>query len=357
MTSHSTTGPDTNSAPGASPRQAPSRSSARGVVVVSGGTAGVGRAVVREFAEHGYDVAVLARGNAGLDGAVADVEAQGRRALGLPVDAADLRAVEAAADDVERELGEIDVWVNVAFVGALRYFWDTDEDLYRRITDVTYMSQVNGTRVALARMRPRDRGSIVQVGSALGFRGIPLQSAYCGAKHAVKGFTESVITELKHEGSNVHVGMVQLPGMNTPQFNWNSNEFDEHPMPVAPIFQPEPAARAVRFVAENHRRNMWVGVSTAYTILGNRVAPWFLDWYLAKTGISGQLTDKGERWGSNAFEPKDETRDAGAHGAFDSKAHPHDPWSWASMHRLSVGAAALGSGLLAAALVVQRTRG
>src|SRR3954451_3075752 len=313
----------------------------RKVAVVTGGSAGVGRAVVREFAAHGYDVAVLARGQAGLDGAVADVEQCGARGLGIVTDVASLSEVEGAAERVERDLGPIDVWVNVAFVGALRFFWDTDDETYRRITDVTYMGQVNGTRVALSRMRPRDRGVIVQVGSALGFRGIPLQSAYCGAKHAMKGFTESVITELKHERSKVRVCMVQLPGVNTTQFDWNDNEFPEHPQPVAPIFQPEVPERAVRFVAEHPRRNMWVGVSPAYTVLGNRVAPWFLDSYLGRKGVQGQLSDKdGPRYGSNVEEPRDQSVDAGAHGMFDEKAHAHDPWSWMSMHRRSIGATA-----------------
>jgi NAD(P)-dependent dehydrogenase (short-subunit alcohol dehydrogenase family) len=328
------------------------RASGRKVVVVSGGSAGVGRAVVREFAQHGYDVAVIARGKTGVDGAVADVEAAGGRGLGIPCDAADLSQVETAAAQVERDLGPIDVWVNVAFVGALKFFWDTDDETYRRITEVTYYGQVNGTRVALSYMRPRDRGVVVQVGSALAFRGIPLQSAYCGAKHAVKGFTESVITELLHEGSKVKVCMVQLPGVNTVQFDWNDNEFDEHPMPVPPIFQPELPARAVRFVAEHPRRNMWVGVSTAYTILGNRVAPWFLDRYLAKTGVKGQLSqDDGPRLGSNVMEPKDDVRDMGAHGMFDDKAHGSDPWSWVSMRRVPIaaGVAALTAGATAVA--------
>jgi hypothetical protein len=189
---------------------------------------------------------------------------------------------------------------------------------------------------------------IVQVGSALGYRGIPLQAAYCGAKHAVKGFTESVITELKHEGSRVRVAMVELPGVNTPQFDWNDNAFDQHPMPVPPIFQPEAAARAIRFLAEHPRRNLWVGLPTAYTILGNRVAPWFLDWYLAKTGVNGQLSDTdGPRLGSNVFRPKDDSVDMGAHGAFDDKAHPHDPWSWASMHRSALLGALGGLGAAA----------
>ena len=302
------------------------------VVVVTGGSAGIGRAIVREFADSGYDVAVLARGKAGIDGAVTDVQRAGGRACGISCDVSVLADVESAAAQVERELGEIDVWVNVAFVGALRFFWDTDDELYRRINDVTYYGQVNGTRVALNLMRPRNRGVVVQVGSALAYRGIPLQSAYCGAKHAVKGFTESVIAELKHERSKVRVCMVQLPGVNTPQFNWNDNEFDEHPMPVPPIFQPEVAARAVRFTAEHPRRNMWVGLPTAYTILGNRVAPWFLDWYLGRTGVKGQLTDQpGPRLGSNVESPRDDSVDVGAHGMFDDQAHRRDPWSATSM--------------------------
>ena len=266
-------------------------------------------------------------------------------------DVANEEEVETAADRVESELGPIDVWVNVAFVGALRFFWDTDPDVYRRITDVTYLGQVNGTRAALTRMRPRDRGVIIQVGSALGYRGIPLQAAYCGAKHAIKGFTESVITELKHERSAVRVSMVELPGLNTPQFDWNDSAFEQHPRPVPPIYQPEAAARAIRFVAEHQRRNLWVGVPTAYTILGNRVAPWFLDWYLGRTGVKGQLSeDGGPRFGSNVFAPKDDDVDRGAHGAFDGPAHARDPWSWTSMHRRALAAASSSALLTGAAL-------
>jgi NAD(P)-dependent dehydrogenase (short-subunit alcohol dehydrogenase family) len=327
----------------------------RKVAVVTGGSAGVGRAIVREFASHGYDVAVLARGEAGVDGAVRDVDQAGGRGLGIPTDVADLHQVEAAARKVESELGQIDVWVNVAFVGALKYFWDTDDATYRRITDVTYFGQVNGTRVALSSMRRRDRGVIVQVGSALAFRGIPLQSAYCGAKHAIKGFTESVVTELKAEKSKVRVCQVHLPGVNTVQFDWNDSEFEKHPMPVPPIFQPELPARAVRFVAEHPRRTMWVGASTAYTILGNRVAPWFLDWYLGRTGVKGQLSDAdGPRYGSNVYEPKDATADRGAHGMFDDKAHERDPWSWTSMHRAAFGAGAVVTAAAAAARFARR---
>jgi NAD(P)-dependent dehydrogenase (short-subunit alcohol dehydrogenase family) len=327
----------------------------RKVAVVTGGSAGVGRAVVREFAAHGYDVAVLARGRSGVDAAVHEVGTAGGRGLGIQTDVADLAQVEAAAAKVEAELGEIDVWVNVAFVGALRYFWDTDDETYRRITDVTYFGQVNGTRVALSHMRPRNRGVIVQVGSALAFRGIPLQSAYCGAKHAIKGFTESVVTELKAEKSKVRVCQVHLPGVNTVQFDWNDNEFDKHPMPVPPIFQPELPARAVRFVAEHPRRTMWVGASTAYTILGNRIAPAFLDWYLGRTGVKGQLSDTdGPRYGSNVFEPKDDLADRGAHCMFDDKAHERDPWSWVSMHRTAFGAGAVVAVAAAASRLARR---
>jgi NAD(P)-dependent dehydrogenase (short-subunit alcohol dehydrogenase family) len=324
----------------------------RRIAVVTGGSAGVGRAVVRELAAHGYDVAVLARGRTGAEAAAKDAENAGARALAVPTDVADAAQVEDAAERVERELGPVDVWVNNAFSGALRYFWHTEDATFRRITEATYFGQVNGTRAALERMRPRNRGVVVQVGSALAFRGIPLQAAYCGAKHAVKGFTESVITELRHERSRVRVCMVQLPGLNTPQFDWNDNEFDRHPMPVPPVFQPELAARAIRFVAEHPRRNMWVGYSTALTILGNRVVPRALDWYLGLKGVDGQLTmERGPRYGSNVFEPRDEDLDAGAHGMFDAKAHARDPWSWLSMRRAP---AALAAGALGALALVRR---
>lgn len=322
------------------------------VAVVTGGSAGVGRAAVRELAKQGWNVAILARGEAGTQGAVADVEQQGRRGLAITVDVSDAAAVDAAADRVERELGAIGLWVNVAFAGALKYFWDTDDASYRRITEVTYLGQVNGTRSALRLMRPRDEGVIINVGSALAFRGIPLQAAYCGAKHAVKGFTESVLSELKSVDSNVKICSVHLPGLNTTQFDWNDNEFDEHPQPVAPVFQPETAARAIAFLAEHPRRTMWVGISTAYTILGNRFAPWFLDWYLGKTGVQGQLTEeKGPRFGSNVFRARDEQQDRGAHGMFDDNAHPHDPWSWASKRRVPLGVGLVGAAAAAGGLV------
>jgi NAD(P)-dependent dehydrogenase (short-subunit alcohol dehydrogenase family) len=264
--------------------------------------------------------------------AASEAAAAGAKSIGCPVDVAELDALRLAAQQVEAALGPIDAWINVAFVGSLRMFWDTSPELFQRITDVTYFGQVNGTRVALELMRPRDSGVIINVGSALAFRGIPMQSAYCGAKHAIKGFTESVITELKHERSKVRVGMVQLPAMNTPQFDWNDTDEAKHPQPVAPIYQPEAAARAIRAFVEFPGRNSWVGISTAYTVLGNRLVPWFFDWYLGKTGVKAQLTDKsGPRFGSNAFEPRDDEEDRGARGMFDDSAHDHDPWSAVAM--------------------------
>jgi NAD(P)-dependent dehydrogenase (short-subunit alcohol dehydrogenase family) len=307
------------------------------VAVVTGGTAGVGRATVKELASRGYDVAILARGAAGLAGAEAQVRSAGRRPLGIQVDVADYEAVQRAATRVEAELGEIDLWVNVAFVGSLAFAWDTGIDEFRRITEVTYYGQVHGTLAALARMRPRNRGVIVNVGSAMAYRSIPLQSAYCGAKHAVKGFTESVMCELAHEKSAVRLCMVQLPGLNTPQFSWNLNRMPKHPMPVPPIFQPELPARAIAFLAEHPRRNMWVGLSTAGTVLGERLAPKLLDLYLGRSGVKSQQTGQDTpRLGSNLQQPRDDDQDQGAHGAFDDQAHAHDPQLWLSMHRRSV---------------------
>lgn len=322
--------------------------SGRRVVVVTGGTAGAGRAVVREFAARGYDVAILARGAAGLEGAAADVRSAGGRALPVAADVADESAVRRAAARVEAELGEIDVWVNAAFCGSLAFAWDTGMAEWRRMTEVTYYGQVHGTLAALELMRPRDRGVIINVGSAMAYRAIPLQAPYCAAKHAVKGFTESVMCELAHEKSNVKLCMAQLPGLNTPQFNWNLNKMDQHPMPVPPVFQPELPAKAIVFLAEHPRRNMWVGVSTAYTILGERLAPKLLDIYLGRSGIKSQQSGKdAPRLGPNLSEPRDQEEDQGAHGAFDEKAHTGDPQLWLSLHRRPLllglaGAAAIG---------------
>lgn len=313
----------------------------RPIVVITGGSAGVGRATVREFAGAGYNVAILARGAAGLAGAAKDVEAAGGKSFTVECDVADHEAVDAATDRVESEFGPIDVWVNVAFVGSLAFFWDTEPQEYERMTQVTYFGQVNGVRSALRVMRPRDRGAIVNVSSAMAYRSIPLQSAYCGAKHAIKGMTESVITELKATGSKVTIGLVTLPGVNTTQFNWNLNKMGNHPRPVPPIVQPEVCASAIRFSAEHPRRNMWVGISTAYTVMGNRVAPAFVDWYLGKTGVKSQQVKKDyPRWGSNVFQPQDTEHDRGARGEFNSKAATHDPVSFVAKNRLATLAGA-----------------
>ena len=328
-------------------------SAKKGVAVVTGGSAGLGRATVRAFAAAGYDVAVLARGEDGLAGAVADVAGAGRRALGLAVDVADHRAVDAAAAQVEDRMGPIEVWVNNAMTSIFAPFMDTDPEDFERATAVTYFGFVNGTRAALHRMKPRDRGVLVQVGSALAYRGIPLQAAYCGSKHAMVGFTESVITELLHDHSKVRVAMVHMPALNTIQFNWVKSQLPHHPQPVPPIFQPEVGAAAIVRVAEHPRRSTWVGLPTAYTVLGNRVAAPLLDRYLARTGYEGQQSPQDTRpeIGENLYAPV--PGDQGAHGDFDYKAHERSPETWLSLHRRSV----LGTLAGAAAAVTLLARG
>ena len=313
------------------------------VVVVTGATSGIGRAIAREFAEPGVAVALIGRSAEGLDGARIDVESAGARALMIPCDVAEPDRVEAAASVVEETLGPIDVWVNDAMTTIFAPFEEVTPDEFRRATEVTYLGTVWGTRAALSRMVPRDHGVITQVGSAMAYRGIPLQAPYCGAKHAIKGFTESVRTELMHKKSKVHVGMVQLPGLNTPQFDHCRSKMDKHPMPVPPIYQPEVAARAVKHATNKRRREMYVGIPTIYTIWGNRLAPWLVDRYLAKTAVNGQLTDQpidAPRPG-NLFEPT--SGDPGAHGDFDDSAHAHSVQLWASEHRGGLLAAAAGA--------------
>ena len=245
----------------------------------------------------------------------------GRRALGISVDVADHAAVDAAAGRVEDELGPIDLWVNNAFTGAIAFFEDIEPEEYERITAVTYFGFVNGTRSALRRMTPRNRGTIIQVGSALAFRGIPLQAPYCGAKAAIENFTESLRVELKHKGSAIELCQVHMPGVNTPQFDWVLHPgVEHHPMPVPPIYQPEVAGRAVAHVAEHPRRSMWVGLPTVLTILGNRVAPSLLDWYLARTNVKGQQSPDHDPPGgkSNTWEPV-YGAEVQAHGSFDER--------------------------------------
>ncbi len=322
------------------------------VVVITGASGGIGRATARKFASEGADVALIARGRRGLDAAANEVEQAGGRALVLPVDVADHDQVEAAAASVEDAFGGIDVWVNDAMVTVYGEFLDIAPEEFRRATDVTYHGMVWGTRAALRRMIPRDRGSIVQVCSAMSYRGIPLQSPYCGAKAACKNFTESILTELKHHGSKVSVSMIQLPGVNTTQFTWGRTKLDKQTMPVPPIYQPEIAADAVHYAAHHKRRQIYVGIPTVMNILGERVAPWFLDWYLAKTGFGSQMTDQEiERSGhDNLFSPVDEDR--GAHGPFDDQAHRVSPQYRLAKHRAPVlggiAAALAGAGAVAA---------
>ncbi|MTE15722.1 SDR family oxidoreductase [Nocardia aurantiaca] len=311
------------------------------VVVITGASAGIGRAAARRFGAQGASVALLARGRAGLDAAVADVCAAGGRALAIPVDVAEYTAVDAAATRIEEDLGPIDVWVNSAFTSVFAPFCEIDPLEYRRVTEVTYLGSVHGTRAALARMRPRDRGAIVQVGSALGERSIPLQSAYCGAKHAVNGFVEAVRVELLHDHSNVHITIVQAPAVNTPQFSWVLSRLPRRPQPVPPIYQPEVVARAIAFAAEYPRhKQYWVGASTVGTVLAQRLAPALLDRYLARTGFESQQTEAtAQRRASNLWTPLDEAdgRDYGAHGEFDDRAHPRSPQSWLTRRMRSLG--------------------
>ncbi|MVU77300.1 SDR family NAD(P)-dependent oxidoreductase [Nocardia sp. ET3-3] len=313
----------------------------RKVVVVTGASAGIGRAVARRFGAQGASVGLLARGRAGLEAAAGEVVAAGGRALALPVDVAEYAAVDAAAGRVEEELGPIDVWVNSAFTSVFAPFCEIDPLEYRRVTEVTYLGSVHGTRAALARMRPRDQGAIVQVGSALGERSIPLQSAYCGAKHAVNGFVEAVRVELLHEGSNVHITIVQAPAVNTPQFSWVRSRLPRKPQPVPPIYQPEVVARAIAFAAEHPRhKQYWVGASTVGTVLAQRLAPALLDRYLARTGFDSQQTDAptGSR-PDNLWTPLDEGdgHDYGAHGDFDDRSHSRSAQSWLTRRMLSLG--------------------
>jgi NAD(P)-dependent dehydrogenase (short-subunit alcohol dehydrogenase family) len=323
----------------------------REVVVVTGASAGVGRAVVREFARHGADLALVARGVDGLEAARREVEAAGGRALVLPLDVADAAAVEAAADRVERELGPIDVWVNDAMVSVFSPVAEMTAEEYRRVTEVNYLGYVHGTLAALRRMRPRDRGAIVQVSSALAVRAIPLQSAYCATKHAVAGFTESLRCELLHDRSGVRVCLVHLPAMDTPQFGWVRSRLARRAQPVPPIYAPEVAARAVRWAAHHRRRDVAVGFSTVKAIFADKLAPRLADRYLARKGYDGQQTGEPERPGrpDNLWRPL--PGDAGAHGDFTQRARWHSPQLWLDLHR---GTLALAAGAAAAAAAAVR---
>jgi short-subunit dehydrogenase len=326
----------------------------REVVVVTGASGGIGRAVSREFAKHGAAVGLIARGRAGLQATATEVSELGGTACTCSTDVADFEAVRNAAAVIEERLGPIDVWINNAMTTVFSFFDDVAPEEYERATRVTYLGTVWGTKVALERMLPRDRGTIVQVGSALAYQGIPLQAPYCGAKHAIKGLFESLRCELRHRGSAVHLTMVQLPGLNTPQFSHCLSKMPRHPMPVPPIFEPEVAARAIYWAAHHRRRELYVGFPTVYTILGNKLAPWLAERYLAKTAVDGQQTDQpvDRDRPINLYQPLDSERDEGAHGIFDGQAHARSEQAWLSRHRLGsgLGAAAVlgaGAGLLA----------
>jgi NADP-dependent 3-hydroxy acid dehydrogenase YdfG len=295
----------------------------REVVVVTGASAGVGRAVAHAFAKRGAAIALLARGLDGLEGARREVELMGGTAIACPTDVADWQQVEAAAEQAEAELGPIDVWVNDAMATVFAEFLDVQPDEYRRATEVTYLGAVNGTRAALRRMLPRDRGTIVQVGSALAYRAIPLQSAYCGAKFAMRGFTDSVRTELLHRKSKVWITMVQLPAVNTPQFTWCRTRLPDHPMPVPPIFEPEVPAEVVYHAAHHRRREYTCGGSSLVVILGNKLFPGLADRYLARTGYSSQQVSGwpvADERPDNLFAPV--AGAASTHGVFDAQAKP-----------------------------------
>lgn len=315
-------------------------------VVVTGASAGLGRAIAREFGKNRANVGLIARGVDGLNAAKQEIEAAGGKALVLPTDVADAKAVEQAAAQVEEQFGPIDIWVNNAMTSVFSPVKEMFPEEYKRVTEVTYLGVVNGTLAALKRMMARDRGTIVQVGSALAYRSIPLQSAYCAAKHAVAGFTDSLRCELIHERSNIHITMVQMPALNTTQFGWVKSRLKRKAQPVPPIFQPEVGARAVYWAAHHRRREVYVASSTVLAIEGNKIAPGFLDYYLGQTGFNSQQTQEVEdpNRPNNLWEPI--PGDHGAHGSFDSRAHAHSYETWLDLHRASVGAgAAIAIGL------------
>lgn len=327
----------------------------REVVVITGASAGVGRATVREFAKRGASIGLIARGTDGLEGARHEVEAAGGRALVLPVDVANAADVEAAAERVESTLGPIDIWVNNAMTSVFSPIKEMTAEEFKRVTEVTYLGYVYGSLAALKRMLPRNRGTIVHVGSALTYRSIPLQAAYCAAKHAVLGFFASLRTELLHDGSNVKTTMVQMPALNTPQFGWVKSRLPHKAQPVPPIFQPEVAARAIYYAAHHpERREYYVGFSTVKAIFGNKVAPSFADHYLARDGYDSQQFDGPEdpNRPNNLWHPV--PGDHGAHGTFDDRANSYSTEFWLEMNRKWLG---VGLGLLAAgALFSQRMR-
>jgi len=326
------------------------------VVVITGASAGVGRATVREFAREGAWIGLVARSRDGLEGARKEVEAAGGRALVLPTDVAYPDQVEAAAAMVERRFGPIDVWVNNAMASVLSPALKMTAEEYQRVTDVTYLGYVYGTLAALRRMVPRDVGVIVQVGSALAYRSIPLQSAYCGAKHAVQGFVDSLRSELLHDGSRVHITTVQLPAVNTPQFDWIKSRMPCHPQPVPPIYQPEVIARAIVWASRHRRREISIGLPTVKAIVGQKFIPGLLDYYLAWKGYKAQQTNEpiAPDRPNNLFHPL--PGDYGAHGGFDEGAYAFSLQLWLNQRRLWVAAAALVAGGCLASCVSTRRK-
>ena len=326
------------------------------VVVITGSSAGVGRATAHRFARDGARVALLARGSKALDGAAQELRDMGCEVLAIPTDVADAGQVEAAAERIEQELGPIDIWINAAMATIFAPVSEITAEEFRRATEVTYLGTVHGTMSALKRMRPRNRGKIVQVGSALAYRAIPLQSAYCGAKFAIRGFTDALRVELMHDKSKIGVTMVQLSAFNTPQFQWGRTRLPRRPQPVPPIYQPEVAAEGIHYAAHHHRRELWVGYPAVKAILGNGLVPWLADRILAKQGYSGQMDDQpvpADR-PDNLFEPVD--RDFGTHGRFDDRSHRFSPQLWATTHRRTVAAGVLGAAVLAVQLVLSGRR-
>ncbi len=327
----------------------------RPVVVITGASAGVGRALARAWGRRGAAVGLIARGVDGLEGARRDVEHAGGRALVLPADVADAAAVDAAAERVERELGAMDLWINDAMTSVFAPVKELTADEIGRVTQVTYLGAVHGALAALRYMLPRDRGSILMVGSALAFRGIPLQSAYCGAKHAMQGFTESLRTELLHDGSNVTVLMAQLPAVNTPQFGWVRSKLPMKAQPVPPIFQPELVAEGILYLADHpERQSMEIGFPTVQAVWGNRLAPRVSDWILARKGYESQQTNEPEdpERPDNLYEPL--PGDHGAHGRFDARARDTSVQLWLNTHRATVLGAILAATAITGALVRRR---
>jgi short-subunit dehydrogenase len=302
------------------------------VVVITGASAGVGRATAREFARDGADVALIARGTDGLEEAKKEVEEYGRKAIVFSIDIADAKAVENAAEETEKQLGPIDVWVNNAMNSVFSPVKDMEPEEYKRVTEVTYLGQVYGALAALKRMSPRNKGSIVFVGSALAYRGIPLQSAYCGAKHAIQGFYDSLRTELMHDKSEIKTCMIQLPAMNTTQFGFVKSRLPNKPRPMGLIFQPEIAAKAIVYASKHNRREILVGSPTIKAIFGNKLAPWYADSVLAKKGFNGQMTDEPDDPDrqNNLWDPI--PGDHGAHGPFGDKSLKFSLQTWGTTH-------------------------